>query len=58
MNTGLMPHQQQGHDEVGPRFKVSSERPDKLGSDHVTSGLIVCHVIRYTTSTPIWRIKM
>ena len=27
VNLGLMSHQQQGHMESGPKFKVSSERP-------------------------------
>ena len=28
-----MSHQQQGHMEMGSRFKVSSERPEKRGID-------------------------
>ena len=43
MNMGLMSHQQQCHDDVGPLFKVSSERPDKWESDLVISGLIPLH---------------
>ena len=31
MNSGLTSHQQRGHTETGPRFKVSSERPEKRG---------------------------
>ena len=33
MNSGLTSHQQRGHTETGPRFKVSSERPEKRGID-------------------------
>ena len=31
VNSGLTSHQQQGHTETGPGFKVSSERPEKRG---------------------------
>ena len=31
MNSGLTSHQQRGHTETGPWFKVSSERPEKRG---------------------------
>ena len=41
MNSGLTPHQQRGHTETGPRFKVSSERPEKRGIDLATPGLVV-----------------
>ena len=33
-------HQQLGHEEMGPQFKVSSERPEKWGIDLATPGLI------------------
>ena len=33
--------QQRGHTETGPRFKVSSERPEKRGIDLATPGLVV-----------------
>ena len=33
MSSGLTSHQQRGHTETGPRFKVSSERPVKRGID-------------------------
>ena len=36
MNSGLTSHQQRGHTETGPRFKVSSERPEKRGIDLAT----------------------
>ena len=39
MNSGLTSHQQRGHTETGPRFKVSSERPEKQGIDLATPGL-------------------
>ena len=38
MNSGLTSHQQRGHTETGPRFKVSSERPEKRGIDLATPG--------------------
>ena len=41
VNSGLAPHQQQGHTEMGPRFKVSSERPEKRGIDLAIPGLVV-----------------
>ena len=41
VNSGLTSHQQRGHTETGPRFKVSSERPEKRGIDLVTPGLVV-----------------
>ena len=41
VNSGLTPHQQRGHTETGPRFKVSSERPEKRGIDLATPGLVV-----------------
>ena len=45
-------HQQRGHTETGPRFKVSSERPEKRGIDLATPGLVVQRVIHYTTAAP------
>ena len=36
MNSGLTSHQQRGHTETRPRFKVSSERPEKRGIDLAT----------------------
>ena len=53
MNSGLTSHQQRGHTETGPRFKVSSERPEKQGIDLATPGLVVQCVIHYTTAAPI-----
>ena len=41
MNSGLMSHQQQGHMEMGPRFKVSSERPKEPGIDLAIPGQVV-----------------
>ena len=53
MNSGLMSHQQQGHImEMGPRFKVSSERPQKGWIDLVIPELVVKLVIHFTTTTP------
>ena len=40
MNSGLTSHQQRGHTETGPRFKVSSERPEKRVIDLATPGLV------------------
>ena len=56
MNSGLTSHQQRGHTETGPRFKVSSERPEKRGIDLATPGLVVQRVIHYTTAAPrkVW----
>ena len=53
MNSGLTSHQQRGHTETGPRFKVSSERPEKRGIDLATPGLVVQRVIHYTTAAPM-----
>ena len=50
----LTSHKQRGHIETGPRFKVSSERPGKRGIDLVIPGLVVLHVIHYTTATPCY----
>ena len=52
MNSGLTSHQQRGNTETGPRFKVSSERPEKRGIDLATPGLVVQRVIHYTTAAP------
>ena len=41
MNSGLTSHQQRGHTEKGPQFKVSSERPEKRGIDLAIAGLVV-----------------
>ena len=41
MNSGLTSHQQEGHTETGPWFKVSSERPEKQGIDLAIPGLVV-----------------
>ena len=57
MNSGLTSHQQRGHTETGPRFKVSSERPEKRGIDLATPGLVVQRVIHYTTAAPIYNKK-
>ena len=46
-----------GHTETGPRFKVSSERPDKRGIDLVIPGLVVLCVILYTTAAPAMRLN-
>ena len=35
MNSGLTSHQQQGHTETGPQFKVASERLENQGIDLV-----------------------
>ena len=53
VNSGLTSHQQRGHTETGPPFKVSSERPEKRGIDLATPGLVVQRVIHYTTAAPI-----
>ena len=43
-------HQQRGHTETGPWFKVSSERLKKPGIDLAIPGLLVQHVIHGTTN--------
>ena len=40
VNSGLTSHQQRGHTETGPRFKVSSERLEKRGIDLATPGFL------------------
>ena len=52
MNSGLMPHQQQDHTEMGPWLKVSSKRPEKRGINLAIPGLVVWRVIHYTTTSP------
>ena len=52
MNSSLTSHQQRGHTETGPRFKVSSERLEKQGVDLAIPGLAVQRVIHYTTAAP------
>ena len=37
---------------MGPRLKVSSERPEKRGIDLVIPGLVVWRDIYYTTTAP------
>ena len=51
MNLDLTSHQQ-GHKETGPRFKASSERPEKRGIDVAIPGLVGWRVIHYTTAAP------
>ena len=41
MNSGLTSYRQGGHTETGPRFKVSSKRPEKQGIDLAIPGLVV-----------------
>ena len=55
MNSDLTPHQQQGHTETGPRFKVSPETPEKRAIDLATPGLVVKRVINYTTAVYYFR---
>ena len=57
MNSGLRSHQQCGHTEIGPRFKVLSERREKQGIDLAILGLVVKRVIHYTSAAPILRDK-
>ena len=38
--------------ETGPRFKVSSKGPEKWGINLAIPGLVIWHVIHYTTPTP------
>ena len=45
-----VPRGQRGHPETGPRFTVSSERPEKRGIDLAIPGLVVWRVIHYTTA--------
>ena len=48
----FMSHQQLGHMETGPRFQFSSERPEKRAINLAIPGLVVQHVIHYTTAAP------
>ena len=53
MNSGLTSHQQRGHTETGPRFKVSSERPEKRGIDlaiPVLHGSLACNPLHHRRS--------
>ena len=52
MKSGLTSHQQRDHMETGPRFKVSSERPEKRRIELAIPGLVVWSVIHYTTAAP------
>ena len=52
VNSVLMSHQQRGHTETGPWFKVSYERLEKLGIDLAVPGLVVFVVIHYSTAAP------
>ena len=52
VNSGSMSHQQGGHTEKGPRFKVSSERREKREIDLVIPKLVVSGVIHHTTAAP------
>ena len=40
MNLSVMSHQQGGHMESGPQFKVSCERWEKQGIDLAIPGLV------------------
>ena len=48
-----MSRQQRGHTETGPRFKVSSERPEKRGMKLAIPGLVVWRIIHYSTAAPV-----
>ena len=50
MPSGLTSRQQRDHMETGPRFKVSSERPEKRGIDLAIPGFVVWRVIHYNTA--------
>ena len=52
MNSGITTHQQRGHTETGPRFKVSSERQVKREIELALPGLVVQRVIHHTTAAP------
>ena len=41
VNSSITSHQQRGHTETGPGFKVSSERPEKRVIDLVMPGLLI-----------------
>ena len=41
MNSGLTSRHKRGHTETGPRFKGSSERPEKRRIDLAIPGLVV-----------------
>ena len=52
MNSDLTSYQQPGHTEMGPQFKVPSERPDKRGIDIAIPGSVV-----YTATAPVKNLK-
>ena len=52
LKSGLTSNQQRGLTETGPRFKVSSERPEKRGIDLAIPGLVVKRIFHYTTAAP------
>ena len=49
VNSGLTSHQQRGHTETGPRFKVSSERPEKRSCDPWI-GSLACYPLHHRRS--------
>ena len=49
MNSDFTSHQQPGHTETGPGFKISYERPEKRGIDPASSKLVVQRVNHFTT---------
>ena len=48
-----MSHQQLGHTETRPQFKVSSKRPEKRRIDLAIPEVVVYCVIHYSTATPV-----
>ena len=52
VNPGLLSHQQRGHMETGPRFKDSSERPEKRGDRSCDPwiGSLACYPVHYRRS--------
>ena len=58
VNSDLTTHQQRGHTETRPRFKVSSERPEKQGIGFAIPGLVVQRAIHYNTAAPFKKTKI
>ena len=53
-----MSHQQEGHTETGPWFKVLSERHEKQGINLAIPGMVNQSVVHFTITTPQMKKKL
>ena len=53
-----MSHQQEGHTETGPWFKVLSERHEKQGINFAIPGMVNQSVVHFTITTPKMKKKL